>query len=157
MAKYAVNAVNATDLAALLSPLANATAIAELEWSTKKPRCHVGRITVHTKITGCRVGQLQLYFVEQRPDRMHAQYLFNNIPVRRLDVNDRHRTTDETHKHTYIPRSGSDDDVYVPDDIPAVPLGPTVAPGTYRRVFEAFAAECFIALPDGYWTEPLGR
>lgn len=56
-------------------------------------------------------------------------------------------------EHTHVPATGRED-VYIPEDIPEVPMGPTVAPGTYRRVFEAFAAECHIELPDGYWTEP---
>jgi hypothetical protein len=65
----------------------------------------------------------------------------------------RHRKTDETHKHTYVPATG-EEGFYIPDDIPAVTPGPTVSPSVYRQVFEAFAAECHISLTPGYWTEP---
>lgn len=61
-----------------------------------------------------------------------------------------------THKHTYQPATGAEG-FYVPKDIPHVPLGPTVARGVYRTVFAAFAAECHIALQDGYWTDPPWR
>jgi hypothetical protein len=98
---------------------------------------------------------LRIYVATPRPDRIHIQYLVNRVPVRRLDVNDHHRglPPNTTHKHTYVPQSGAES-AYVPDDIPPVPLGPTVAAGTYRHIFEAFASECFIELPQGYWTEP---
>ncbi|WP_157577072.1 hypothetical protein [Saccharomonospora iraqiensis] len=94
-----------------------------------------------------------IYWVDPRPDRIHVSYVVDNVPVRRLDVNDSHKDwIDVTHKHRYLPNGTSD--AYLPDDIPRVPLGPTVPPGTYRAVFEAFAAECCVALPEGYWTDP---
>ncbi|KXK62253.1 hypothetical protein AWW66_09485 [Micromonospora rosaria] len=50
---------------------------------------------------------------------------------------------------------GGDEGAYEPDDIPPVPLQPRVAPGTYRAILEAFAAECFIAIGDDFtWREP---
>lgn len=153
MAGRELSALTSTDLAALLSPLAKATAVGQLEWRLKKPLCHEGVIEVRTVIADCPLGTLRIYFVEPRPDRVHLQYLVNGSWVRRLDVNDEHRGVENTHKHTHIPATGREG-VYTPDDIPEVPVGPTVAPGTYRRVFEAFAAECHIELPDGYWTEP---
>ncbi|MGW4520112.1 hypothetical protein [Amycolatopsis sp. NPDC004378] len=114
-----------------------------------------GLLHVRTEVEDCSDGLLRAYFVTARPDRFHVQYLVNRVPVRRLDVNADHRglPPDTTHKHTYVPQNGSES-TYVPNDIPSVPLGPTVAAGTYRRVFEAFASECFIELPEGYWTEP---
>lgn len=111
-------------------------------------------MAVRTEVIDCSSGLLRIYLLRPRPDRIHVQYLVNGVPIRRLDVNDAHKQwRDKTHKHTYIPALGAED-AYLPDDIPEVPLGPTVAPGTYRAVFEAFAAECFVELPDNYWTEP---
>lgn len=145
--------VTSTELAALLSPLAKATAVGQLAWRLKKPRCREGIVEVCTQVADCSMGKLRIYFVEPRPDRVHLQYLVGGSWDRRLDVNDQHRGVERTHKHTHVPATGRED-VYIPEDIPEVPMGPTVAPGTYRRVFEAFAAECHIELPDGYWTEP---
>jgi hypothetical protein len=120
-----------------------------------KPNTVQGLIQVRTQVEDCPDGTLRAYVVTPRPDRFHVQYLVNRVPVRRLDVNDNHRglPPDATHKHAYVPQTGAES-TYVPDDIPPVPLGPTVAEGTYRRLFEAFASECFIELPEGYWTEP---
>lgn len=57
-------------------------------------------------------------------------------------------------KHRASP-GGGDEAVYEPDDIPEVPLQPRVAPGTYRAILEAFAAECKVVIgADFAWTEP---
>ncbi|KDN23230.1 hypothetical protein DV20_05800 [Amycolatopsis rifamycinica] len=155
MGGYAVGALSPTAISTLLSKLGRARAQGQLSWSSLKPHTQQGLIHVRTAVEDCPDGMLRAYFVLARPDRFHVQYLVNRVPVRRLDVNDNHKglPPDTTHKHTYVPQTGAEG-AYVPDDIPPVPLGPTVAAGTYRRVFEAFASECFIELPEGYWTEP---
>jgi hypothetical protein len=154
--RYPANAVSNASLAVLLSPLAKAKATGVITWAVKKPNCHEGQVGVTTVVENCMSGRLRIYFVTPRPDRIHLQYLVNGVPIRRLDVNDAHRRTDQTHKHTYQPPDG--ESFYIPDDIPEVPRGPTVAPGIYRRVFDAFARECHILLADGYWVEPeMGR
>jgi len=120
-----------------------------------KPTTQQGVLKVATSVADCAGGLLRIYFASARPDRLHVQYMMNGVSIRRLDVNDDHRglPLGTTHKHTYLPATGAES-FYVPDDIPHVPLGPTVVEGTYRQVFEAFASECFIELPPGYWTEP---
>lgn len=155
MAKQAVGAVSIDAINILLSSVGHAEAQGQLSWTSLRPLTHQGLINVHTDVADCANGTLRIYFVTPRPDRVHVQYLINNVAVRRLDVNDSHRglPADTTHKHAYTPSDGTES-TYVPSDIPDVPLGTTVVPGTYRMVFEAFASECFISLPEGYWTEP---
>lgn len=155
LARYAGSAVSDQAVSALLSTLSQARAHGQLTWSREKAATNTGTIVVQTAVADCAEGMLRIYFVDPRPDRIHVQYLINKVPVRRLDVNDSHRgmPPNTTHKHRYIPATGGED-AYIPTDIPPVPSGPTVAVGTYRQVFEAFASECFVSLPAGYWTEP---
>jgi hypothetical protein len=155
LAKHTANVIDTKTVDSLLSTLAQARAFGQLAWDRQKPNTLQGRIEVATAVADCSTGALRIYVATPRPDRIHVQYLINGVALRRLDVNDDHRglPPGTTHKHKYVPQSGQES-FYVPKDIPAVPLGPTVAAGTYRKVFEAFAFECFIELPDGYWTEP---
>ncbi|NKQ59377.1 hypothetical protein HFP15_41740 [Amycolatopsis sp. K13G38] len=154
MPKYDAGAVSTSAIETLLSDLGHAKALGQLTWSRLRPQTRQAVIDVRTEVMDCETGMLRMYVADARPDRIHVQYLINRVPVRRLDTNETHRgfPPDMTHKHTYVPNGA--ESAYIPDDIPAVPLGPTVAPGTYRAVFEAFASECFIELPEGYWTEP---
>ncbi|MGK3199608.1 hypothetical protein [Amycolatopsis sp. MEPSY49] len=152
MGQHRQHAVSAQALETLLSDLSQATAVGELHWESKHGFIHTGQIQVQTLVQGCELGRLQLVVNDLAASEPRCQYLVNDAPIRRLDVNDVHRPWPRcTHKHRYVPETGKDD-AYKPDDIPEVPFGPTVAPGTYRRVFEAFAAECSVALPEGYWT-----
>lgn len=152
--RHAAGVVTDVAIGALLSSLSRSRAVGVIAWSSKAGLVW-GEIAVLTEVAECTSGRLVLRFVEPRPDRIHVLYFVNGVPIRRLDVNDSHRglAPNTTHKHRYIPQSGAES-VYVPEDIPSVPLGPTVALGTYRSVFEAFASECFVELPAGYWTEP---
>lgn len=154
MAQHKAGVLTPASLGALLSTEAGACSVGTLTWSLRKPRCHQGVLEVKSEIPGCELGQLRIYFVEQAPSEPSLQYLVGGVSVRRLDVNGDHREwVNRTHKHRYEPHTGRED-AYLPTDIPNVPLGPTVAPGTYKMVFAAFAAECHVALDDGYWVEP---
>lgn len=153
MGQHRSNAVSTQALDALLSRLAEATGVGTMSWESRRPFLHTGQIQVLTRVQGCELGRLQVVVNDLAASEPRCQYLVNDVPIRRLDVNDVHRPWARcTHKHRYLPDTGRDD-AYIPDDIPEVPFGPTVASGTYRRVFEAFAAECCVALPEGYWTE----
>lgn len=154
MARQVSNAVSASVLEVLLSQLAQARTVGTVVWSKPRPVQYMGKLDVTTALEQCPSGELRIHWVTPRPDRIHIQYLVNNAAIRRLDVNDNHKKLqDTTHKHRYVPGTGRED-AYVPEDIPEVPLSPTVALDTYRRVFEAFARECCIELVDGYWTQP---
>jgi len=82
------------------------------------------------------------------------------VNLRRLDLRDDHRNPDgaevwtaRTHKHTWS-ESHADCMAYTPTDIPHDP-DLTVGVDEYRQVFEAFCAECYVALGPSYrWTEP---
>jgi hypothetical protein len=151
---YTPNLVTDQALSALLSEAAQAQTEGVITWTARKPHIREGKIVVRTALSDCPLGHLRVYYVDPRPSEISCQYLVNGAPVRRLDVNGSHRdVVNVTHKHTYVPALGTES-FYYPSDIPVVPLGPTVAPGTCRAVFEAFAAECFILLNDGYWEEP---
>lgn len=98
LGRYTVNAVTATTVEALLSTVAQATAVGSLSWESKKPVTWMGRIEVTTALNDCPVGMLRIAYVTPRPDRIHVQYLVNGVPVRRLDVNDSHKDwIDVTH------------------------------------------------------------
>lgn len=147
----------AQDLAALLSPGGQAVGVDQVVWSFKKPRCFIGVLRVQTGFDGAPASALQIYIKQPAPSEFELQYMVRGVPVRRCDVNGNHREVQHTtHKHTYQPVTGAEG-FYVPMDIPRVPLGPTVARGVYRTMFTAFAAECHIALQDGYWTDPPWR
>lgn len=80
--------------------------------------------------------------------------------IRRLDMRGRHRNPDgelwvaTTHKHRWS-SVDNNDWAYTPDEIPHEMPGSAVRADDYREVFEAFAAECNIALADGYeWSDP---
>jgi hypothetical protein len=93
-----------------------------------------------------------------RPSEPYLQYLAGvgreGFSARRLCLNQEHKPIEGTHKHRTEPSIG-DEIPYKPTDIPEVPLSPRVAPGTYREIFDAFAAECFIDVgPDFTWEEP---
>ncbi|MFS8104837.1 hypothetical protein LFM09_47825 [Lentzea alba] len=154
MGVFPANLVTAEALAALLSAPSKSRAVGQLSWTSKKPHIHEGKIEVRTDIADCPVGYLRIYYVDPRPAEVGVQFIVNDAPVRRLDLNGSHKDwVHTTHKHRYLPATGRED-AYIPNDIPAVPLLPTVAPGTHRAVFEAFAQECLVLLPEGYWVEP---
>jgi len=145
----------------VLSPAACAVGQGRLHWSVVKPRCFLGLLVVKTEVVGCEVSELRIYLREKVASEPRLQYMVgsdrqNRVAIRRLDVNDDHRKwVNTTHKHALDASSGLEE-AYLPSDIPHVPLGATVAPGTYQRLFEAFAAECFVTLPPDYWTDPQG-
>lgn len=145
----------------VLSPAACAVGQGRLAWSIDKPRCFKGLLAVHTTVVGCETAELRIYLREKAASEPRLQYLIGShrqtrVAIRRLDVNDdHHKWVNTTHKHSLDVSSGLEE-AYIPSDIPNVPLGPTVAPGTYQRLFEAFAAECFVTLPPDYWTDPQG-
>jgi hypothetical protein len=159
VARHKTGVVGQQEVRVLLSPSARAHAIGRLTWKVVKPRCHEGLIEVRTEVAGCEFGSLRIYFVDPAPSEFSLQYFTGvqnarRVPVRRLDVNGDHKDwINRTHKHRFDPENGHES-AYIPNDIPAVPLGPTVATGVYRRVFEAFATECHVQLPNSYWSEP---
>jgi hypothetical protein len=104
---------------------------------------------------------LDLSLAYARPWKYTYQLRSGGVILRRLDVRSSHvnhcgppgRWRGETHKHRWTDRY-RDAIAYTPTDIPAAP-GTTVGEGEYRAVFEAFCAECNIALEQGYsWVEP---
>ncbi|SCG61688.1 hypothetical protein GA0070560_11689 [Micromonospora halophytica] len=150
--------MTAANLGALLSPLAQAVTLGGITWTTKNRVVREGTIRVDTTITALAPCRLRMTVNELRPSEPALQYLAGDgrlgFSARRLCLNTPHRPFPGTHKHRSEP-GGGDEGAYEPDDIPAVPLQPRVAPGTYRAILEAFAAECFIAIGDDFiWREP---
>lgn len=154
MSTHRLSLFTMQELASLLSPVGRATAIGTIAWTVKKPRCLIGVLPVRTVFDGSPASVLQMYIKKPAPSTPEMQYMVRGVPVRRCDVNGNHRKIKfTTHKHTYEPSSGTEG-FYVPSDIPEIPLGMTVSRGLYRSVFAAFASECFVELPSGYWEEP---
>lgn len=155
MATHMAGVFTSQDLEALLSPLGRARAAGTISWVPKGPRCWIGTLPVRTTFDSGADSALQLGLKLPAPDQPNLQYLVRGVAVRRCDVNETHRGHPPftTHKHTYDPKTGAEGS-YLPDDIPRVAMGPTVPRGIYRAVFDAFAAECFVELGEGYWTEP---
>ncbi|MFC0008074.1 hypothetical protein [Micromonospora siamensis] len=146
------------NLGTLLSPLAGAVTVGGITWTTKNRIVREGALQVNTALRVLAPCRLRMMVNELKPSEPTLQYLAGDgrfgFSARRLCINSPHRPFPGTHKHRSEP-GGGDEGAYEPDDIPAVPLQPRVAPGTYRAILEAFAAECFIAIGDDFvWREP---
>ncbi|WP_132185655.1 hypothetical protein [Micromonospora sp. KC606] len=152
--------MTAANLGTLLSPLAAAVTVGGITWTAKSPVVREGIVRVQTAIPVLAPCRLRMTVNELKPSEPALQYLAGDgrtgFSARRLCLNTPHRPFPGTHKHRNEP-GGGEEGAYEPDDIPAVPLQPRVAPGTYRAILEAFAAECFIAIGDDFvWCEPRG-
>lgn len=158
MSRQVSHLMTAANLGTLLSPLAAAVTVGGIIWAVKSPVVKHGIIQVDTVIKALAPCRLRMAVNELKPSEPALQYLAGDgrmgFSARRLCLNTPHRPFPGTHKHRSEP-GGGDEGAYEPDDIPAVPLQPRVAPGTYRAILEAFAAECFIAIGDDFiWREP---
>ncbi|MBW4703518.1 MULTISPECIES: hypothetical protein [unclassified Micromonospora] len=150
--------ITAANLGTLLSPLAAATTVGGMTWTARSPVIKQGLIRVVTGIEALAPCRLRMTVNELKPSEPALQYLAGEgrlgFSARRLCLNAPHPPFPGTHKHRSEP-GGGEEGAYEPDDIPTVPLQPRVAPGTYRAILEAFAAECFIAIGDDFiWREP---
>ncbi|MEU9155734.1 hypothetical protein AB0D59_35595 [Streptomyces sp. NPDC048417] len=137
----------------LLSKTSKATTVGAIAWKSQRS-VTVGLLQVRTVLPELEQGIIRIHIRWLAPSQPRYQYLIGGASVRRLCVNDPHPPYDGTHKHMINPL-GSEEDAYQPTDIPAVPLVPRVAPGTYRAILEAFAGECEVSLGEDFvWTEP---
>jgi len=150
--------ITAINMGALLSTTAKAVTVGGVAW-TPKQAAKEGIINVRTALASplapCR---LRIVVNPLAPSEPKLQYLVGDgrerFSARRLCVNVPPRPISGTHKHRAEPGTG-DEGAYQPLDIPSVPLQPRVAPGTYRAILEAFAAECFVEVgPDFTWIDP---
>lgn len=158
MSRQTSRLMTADNLGALLSPLAAATTVGRVAWTTKSHATRQGIIRVDTAIAALAPCRLRMLVNYLKPSEPQVQYLAGDgrtaFSARRLCVNTPHRPFAGTHKHRVEP-GGGEEGVYEPDDIPVVPLQPRVSPGTYRAILESFAAECFVAIgADFAWSEP---
>lgn len=108
--------------------------------------------------------RLNLQVSTRLPGAYSYSLLNGGQTLRRLDVRGSHanngacgsdeRWVRRTHKHHYTDEHG-DRCAYTPTDLPDTPGGlGTVAPGEYRRLFEAFCVECGIEVQTR-WREPV--
>lgn len=146
------------NLGTLLSPLAQAVTVGGITWRYARGVISEGTVPVRTVLSALNPCRLRMTVNPLSPSEPKLQYLVSTGPqgfsARRLCVNTPHRPFSGTHKHRMEPSLG-DEAAYEPNDIPDVPLAPRVAPGTYRAILEAFAAECFVEIgPDFAWVEP---
>ncbi|WBB74193.1 hypothetical protein O7602_01105 [Micromonospora sp. WMMD1128] len=158
MSRQVSDLMTAANLGTLLSPLAQAVTVGGVTWATRNRVVREGVLRVDTTLRALTPCRLRMTVNELKPSEPALQYLAGDgrlgFSARRLCVNTPHRPFSGTHKHRNEP-GGGDEGAYEPDDIPAVPLQPRVAPGTYRAILEAFAGECFIAIGDDFiWREP---
>ena len=145
--------LSAQSVGLLLSKASGATTVGPIQWTTQKSVSE-GIVIVRTDLPDLEEGKLRVLVRRLAPSQPRLQYLIGRASVRRLCVNEAHRPFAGTHKHMINPME-TDEDAYEPDDIPHVPLAPRVAPGTYRVILEAFAAECEVAIgSDFVWVEP---
>lgn len=135
------------NLGSLLSPVASATTVGGITWQPKAGPVMEGLVQVRVAIAALMPCVLRMTVNRLAPSEPFLQYLVGagreRFSARRLCINQEHRPLSGTHKHRTEPAIG-DEVPYKPDDIPEVPHAPRVAPGTYRAIFEAFAAECVI-------------
>ncbi|WP_157538963.1 hypothetical protein [Micromonospora sp. NBRC 110037] len=158
MSRQMSHLMTPANLGALLSPLAEAVTVGGVTWTTKNSVVREGVVRVNTVISALSPCRLRMTVNRMKPSEPALQYLAGDgrtgFSARRLCLNTPHSPFPGTHKHRVEP-GGGDERAYEPDDIPPVPLQPRVAPGTYRAILEAFAAECFIMIGDDFaWIEP---
>lgn len=152
--------IPAANIDHLLSDLAVAMTVGGITWQLRqKGNAYDGEVQVRTKINDLARCRLRIYVSRLKPSEPTLAYLVGSgrtaFPASRLCINGSHGNK-MTHKHRT--RGDGSEDVYEPDDIPPVPLQSRVAPGTYRAILEAFAAECSVKLGEDFvWTDPLGR
>ena len=150
--------MTAANLGVLLSPLAQAVTVGGITWSTKNQVIREGTVRVDTIMPALTPCRLRISLNPHKPSEPALQYLISEgrtgFSARRLCMNTPHRPLPGTHKHRVEP-GGGEEGAYEPDDIPPLPLQPRVAPGAYRAILEAFAAECYIVIGDDFsWVEP---
>jgi hypothetical protein len=137
----------------LLSPAAHAVTEGPIVWKVKGS-VRDGHLIVRTALPQLEMGTLRMVVKTLAASEPCLQYLIGGAAVRRLCVNGAHPPYPGTHMHMINPLK-TEEDAYESAEIPAVPLAPRVAPGTYRAILEAFAGECKIALGDDFvWVEP---
>lgn len=158
MSRQASPLATHANLGSLLSPAASATTVGGISWKQKAGPVKEGLVQVRTAVAHLSPCTLRMTVNSLRPSEPYLQYLVGagreRFSARRLCVNQTHRPIEGTHKHQTEPAMG-DEVAYKPTDIPEVPLAPRVAPGVYRAIFEAFAAECLVELgTDSTWVEP---
>lgn len=150
--------ITAANLGVLLSSAANAVTLGPIVWAAGRGTATEGIVRVRTVLPALAPCRLRMVVNSLAPSEPKLQYLVGDgragFSARRLCVNTPHRPFSGTHKHKVEPGGGLEG-AYEPNDIPAVPLQPRVAPGTYRAILEAFAAECSVEIgTDFRWTEP---
>lgn len=158
------------EAAALLADGTSRTISAAIEWEVSRERGGVPSevrftVPVHTSLgeTLSVKGRIELDAVESSHwmlvwgDKAGEEQPAN---LRRLDLRDSHPNPDgqvwdhQTHKHLWSAADGNDW-AYTPTDIPHDTSPEPDTPDDYRRIFEAFVAECKIELgPDYKWTDP---
>lgn len=146
------------NLGSLLSPLAQARTVGGIKWQQKPGPIKEGLVQVRVALSVLMPCVLRMTVNQLAPSEPFLQYLIGagreRFSARRLCVNQEHRPIEGTHKHRTEPALG-DETAYKPDDIPEVPHAPRVAPGAYRAIFEAFAAECYVEIGTDFdWDEP---
>jgi hypothetical protein len=149
--------LTAENLGLLFHRGVDAVAVGEVKWVRQGVRC-TGIVAVKVSVGPLAPCELRMIINRLEPSEPTMTFLVaegrDRFSARRLCVNKPHRPYPGTHKHR-PPPGGGEEAAYEPDDIPELPLQPRVAPGAYRAILEAFAAECLISMgSDFVWTEP---
>lgn len=158
MSRQSSQLATAANVGTLLSLAAKAVTAGGIAWVATRVQTKEGTVKVRTVLPALAPCRLRIVVNALAPSEPKLQYLAgagrDGFSARRLCINVPHRPLTGTHKHRLEPSLG-DEDAYEPNDIPQVPLAPRVAPGTYRAILEAFAAECFVEIgSDFIWVEP---
>lgn len=153
MGGYPVAAVTYPTLRVILDGPRVARSAGPITWKNS-PNTAVGILPVDVTVDHCRTASLRIKLLRLRPYEIGLQYIVNDAPMHRVDVNAVHNSWElNTHSHTYVPSDGSETAAVV-DDFIHVPFGPSVPRDTFRKCFEEFAKRVHVALIEPYWSDP---
>lgn len=155
MSPYPAGAITLPSLTYLLDTPRTGRSNGIIQW-TKRGGAYSGRLGVTSSLTECRNVALGVRFALERPSTIHFQYLVNDVPAYRVDINDKHDGWGVcTHAHRYIPADGSEKAIQLDaSTFPAVPIDPVIPCGTTLACFKRFAEVVNVELEGTYWTDP---
>lgn len=153
MGQYQSHAITQVEKGFLLSPLSQARTVGSLDWR-RLPVQVRGQVEVETIYPSMVGGAVLMSIPIKRQWQINLVYLTNGVPVRRVDINDKHDGWGiTTHLHEYNPADGSEAASHLPN-FPGPPISPLVEVEDLEAAFRAFAELCHIEVGPSCWNPP---
>lgn len=151
--KVRPKAMTDTDLRHLLQGSTKSRVASDLVWTVEGRQ--EGRVEVVASVRTVSGAYARLVFPLQRPWAVALSYIGNDVCIRRVCANNRHRENvwGKCHMHTYIPSTGKE--VTVPlSGFPMSKLHAEAAQVPFRDMFYAFFDLAGIDASGLQWTDP---